>query len=210
MIIFLLACFNTPIPKNSSIHAKNSLSRTPIPSCQQQIQDLDLTNLANPKDPRLKSKKLIVLQKTTRTVMLYNQGKLMPGACWFMGLGFAPKGHKKKEGDGKTPEGWYQTSDKPESRYYGAIAIHYPNTADVEAGKQLQLISAKIEQELLAALQTNQKPNQQTPLGGEILIHGGGSSSDWTLGCAAMNNDDLDQLRALLPVGMQTNILILP
>ncbi len=53
------------------------------------------------------------------------------------------------------------------------------------------------------------KPPQQTLLGGEILIHGGGSATDWTLGCIAMENTDIDALRAGLPPSMKTDVLIL-
>ena len=47
-------------------------------------------------------------------------------------------------------------------------------------------------------------------MGGEILLHGGGGQSDWTLGCIAMDNDQLDILRAELPRDMKTTVLILP
>ena len=60
------------------------------------------------------------------------------------------------------------------------------------------------------ALAANKKPPQRTPLGGEILIHGGGSASDWTLGCVAMDNAHIDALRATLPNDMVTEVLILP
>ena len=205
MLFLFLACFNLPTP-----NPKTTLSLQAKPNCKEKPQTLSLPAHITPSDPRLQSERLIVIQKSRRKVMLYHHGKLKHNSCWTVGLGFEPKGHKTQEGDGRTPEGWYQTSDKPESQYYGAIAIHYPNTADALAGKQNSLINSELEQDIIKAINTNQKPPQQTPLGGEILIHGGGSSSDWTLGCAAMNNDDLDQLRAQLPSNMQAQILILP
>ena len=60
------------------------------------------------------------------------------------------------------------------------------------------------------ALAADQKPPQTTPVGGEILIHGGGNQADWTLGCIALANPDIDALRATLPRSMVTDVLILP
>ena len=41
-------------------------------------------------------------------------------------------------------------------------------------------------------------------------MHGGGSGSDWTLGCVAMNNDDIDALREQLPDTMKVDVVVLP
>ena len=131
-------------------------------------------------------------------------------ACWPIGLGFTPEGHKRAEGDGRTPEGLYATSDKPWSQYYAAIAVHYPGAEDARAGERDARISPGVSQRIQRALAANKKPPQRTPLGGEILIHGGGSASDWTLGCVAMDNAHIDALRATLPNDMVTEVLILP
>ena len=149
---------------------------------------------------------MLVARKSARRLMLYEAGGLR--ACWRIGLGFAPVGHKQVEGDGKTPEGWYPTSDKPWSVFDDAIAIHYPATrdaADALAGRRIRRgqYDAVAFSNLRRAV-----PPQRTPMGGAILIHGGGSSSDWTLGCIALDDQDLEDLRSRLPRGMKTHLLI--
>jgi murein L,D-transpeptidase YafK len=161
-------------------------------------------------DDRLQSGQIIVIRKGVRRVMLYREGTRIEAACWSAGLGFSPTGHKQVEGDGKTPEGFYVTSDKPWSQFYGAIAVHYPSEADAEAAVTDGRISAGTQKRVVASLARDEKPNQTTAMGGEILLHGGGGQSDWTLGCVAMDNHDLDRLRAALPRDMKTSVLILP
>src|SRR5205085_12471896 len=119
--------------------------------------------------------------------------------CYRVALGFAPEGHKQVQGDGKTPEGWYRISDKPWSTFDNAIAIHYPNAIDARAAAADGRIGARTRDKILTALDDDKVPPQSTALGGAILIHGGGSSSDWTLGCVALDDADLLELRATLP-----------
>ena len=162
----------------------------------------------------LQSKHLIVVLKSARRIFRTSEGKLLHTkdgpACWPIGLGFTPEGHKQIEGDGKTPEGLYATSDKPWSQYYAAIAVHYPGPKDAIAGVSDARIRSATRHRIQQAINANKKPPQKTPLGGEILIHGGGAASDWTLGCVAMDDSHIDALRATLPSDMVTEVLILP
>ena len=114
----------------------------------------------------------------------------------------ASVGTKEREGDRRTPEGWYRTSDKPTSSFAGAIAVHYPSAEDAARGLAAGLVDAATEAQIRGAEVSGRKPPQATALGGEILIHGGGSTSDWTLGCVALEDADLARLRAALPAGM--------
>ena len=184
----------------------------PAPSCPQTTAALaaQYPDRLRADDPRLVGESLIVVRKAARRVILYSAGEQASAACWQMGLGFTPAGHKQVEGDGKTPEGFYATSDKPWSQFYGAIAVHYPNAEDAEAALADGRINAATERGLKASLRRGEKPHQYTAMGGEILLHGGGGSTDWTLGCIAMDDTDLDILRAALPRGMKTTMLILP
>jgi len=197
-----------------AIWSPPSLGMAPILPCPASASALDLPTWANPKDPRLQSKTLVVVLKNARLVFRLSSGNLVhtegKPSCWSMGLGPTPLGHKRIEGDGKTPQGWYRSSDKPWSSFYGAIAIHYPNAADAQAAKADGRIDQNTFLALSQALKLGKKPAQNTPMGGEILIHGGGSSPDWTLGCIAMDNHDLDTLRASLSKNMVTDVLILP
>ena len=187
----------------------------PWNACPVAVTDLPAHPLFNPDDPRLRGEALIVVLKTRRRIGLYARGRLATvdgrEGCWPMALAWGyPAGTKTQQGDRKTPEGWYRTSDKPTSNYYGAIAIHYPNSFDAEAGLVAGTLTEGQRDAIVSALERDQKPEQYTGMGGEILIHGGGAGLDWTLGCVAMDNPSLDGLRARLPKGLRTDVLILP
>ena len=179
------------------------------PSSVRALAGVDFT------DPRLHTETLVVVMKSARRIMRFTNGKLLHSkgsgaACWAIGLGPSPEGHKQQEGDGKTPEGWYRSSDKPWSQWYAAIAIHYPNQRDISDAVSGHRVAPDLASAMTRALKQDKKPAQTSPLGGEILIHGGGSSTDWTLGCIALQNSDIDALRATLPTAMVTDVLILP
>ncbi len=196
--------------------ASNIVNRAfgPSISCPNSVGAIKFPEWVDPKDPRLQHKGLIVVHKEIRRIsrfdggsMVYENGKPL---CWNIGLGFTPTEHKEVQGDGKTPEGWYRTSDKPWSQFYAAIAVHYPNAKDAKGGHASGKISTQVLKQIEQALQADKKPHQTTALGGEILIHGGGSATDWTLGCVAMENEDIDALRSTIPKDIRTDVLILP
>jgi L,D-peptidoglycan transpeptidase YkuD (ErfK/YbiS/YcfS/YnhG family) len=60
----------------------------------------------------------------------------------------------------------------------------------------------------MSALERRERPPWNTPLGGEIFIHGNGSQSDWTWGCVALDNEDMKELFDAIPKG--TNVVIEP
>lgn len=176
--------------------------------CVATVDELPPTPLLDVDDRRARRGSLVVVRKGARRLMLFDDGTRTH--CFRVALGFAPTGHKEVEGDGRTPEGWYRTSDKPWSTFDHAIAIHYPNEADARAAAADRRIGAKTRDRIVADLRDGRVPPQNTKLGGAVLIHGGGSASDWTLGCVALEDADLLALRAALPRGMRTDMLILP
>lgn len=136
----------------------------------------------------------IVVEKTERTLRLYRDSR--PIARFDMELGSDPSGHKSREGDGKTPEGLYWISARnPKSAFHLSLLISYPNKED----------RAKAE------------ARGEDP-GGEIVIHGGNGlfdrlkgavrGDDWTEGCIAVTDKEMERIWALTPVG--TPILIRP
>ena len=72
----------------------------------------------------------IVVKKSDRKMYLFSGEKVL--RRYRIGLGFSPKGDKKFEGDGKTPEGKYYIDRKnPNSQYYLSLGISYPNESDI-------------------------------------------------------------------------------
>ena len=172
-------------------------------------QDCPSTTEALSDDARIHGDHVVVVFKEARRLGLYADDALK--GCWQVGLAYDyNSGHKQVRGDLRTPEGWYRTSDKPWSQFYGAIAVHYPGKADAKRGLAAEIITQAQHDAIVAAVDKGTKPPQDTRLGGEILIHGGGGEIDWTLGCVALDNGELDTLREQLPGTMKTDVLILP
>ncbi|MFA4845353.1 MAG: L,D-transpeptidase family protein, partial [Patescibacteria group bacterium] len=158
-------------------------------------------------DPRLEEDRVIVILKGERRLMLFSNGAIRrdrEGAepdCWKIGLGWLDDGQdagvfdKHVEGDRRTPEGWFLTSDRPTSSYENAIIIHYPDERHAKAAIARGSITRSQYDQIARAQKRGTVPPQNTSLGGNILIHGGGSSSDWTLGCVALDDWARDELR---------------
>lgn len=161
-------------------------------------------------DPRIRGSAVIVVWKGERRAAVYREGALVPGACWPVALApGADPGPKERQGDLRTPEGWYRTSDRPTSRFYHALNVSYPGPADADRGLAAGVITAAQAARIRAAAAAGSAPPSDTGLGGLILLHGGGSSSDWTLGCVGFEDADIDALRALLPADLRTDVLLL-
>ena len=159
------------------------------------IEPLD-TPLVEPK---------IVVDKSKRRLFLCSDSKIV--RSYHIVLGFQPIGDKVKEGDGRTPEGRYYVCVKnPKSQYYLSLGLSYPNIQDAERGLREGRISREQYDRIAEAISEGSSPPWHTPLGGEIFIHGDGSKRDWTLGCIALHNDDMQELYDAVPVG--TPVLI--
>ena len=183
-------------------------------ACPPRVAEIPDSHLFSVDDARFDGH-AVVVRKSERQLLLYENRRLATvegrPACWRVGLANGYRaGDKKREGDRRTPEGWFRTSDKPTSSFYGAIAVHYPAVDDAEEGLADGRIDEQTRDAIVRAVDAGEKPPQATALGGEILVHGGGGSTDWTLGCVAMDDAHIDQLRAALGPGTRANILILP
>jgi murein L,D-transpeptidase YafK len=130
----------------------------------------------------------VEVHKAERRMYLLHNSEVLK--VYDVSLGFMPVGHKQFERDGKTPEGSYTISHKnPRSNYHLSLGISYPNDAD----------------RAFAAA------NGKTP-GGDIFIHGytgkKGNRGDWTAGCIAVRNSEMEDIYAMVRPG--TPILITP
>ena len=137
---------------------------------------------------------LVVVHKGRRMLELWSDGRVADR--YRVALGFSPKGHKQYEGDGKTPEGTYVVESRnANSAFYKSLKIDYPNAADIAHAR-----------------------TRGRSAGGMIMIHGikNGKSpaqlqhprKDWTEGCIAVTDREMDQIWSRVDDG--TPVLIMP
>lgn len=132
----------------------------------------------------------IVIDKSDRRMELIQDGK--PVRSYRIALGFAPDGDKERQGDGKTPEGEFTIDRRnDESAFHLSIGLDYPQRDD--------LIRAKA--------------GGYSP-GGDIFIHGQPNAlpdglkikGDWTAGCIALTNAEMQEVWAVTPIGTKVEI----
>ncbi|KOO04728.1 L,D-transpeptidase family protein [Vibrio hepatarius] len=135
---------------------------------------------------------LIKVDKSKRRMYLVKENEIIRE--FRVALGKQPKGHKAQEGDQRTPEGlYYLDFILEDSQYYRSVHITYPNDRDIE----------------------NARRHNLNP-GGNIKIHGlknGETKSasyiqsfDWTDGCIALSNQEMDEFIQLVDVGTPIEI----
>ena len=136
----------------------------------------------------------IVVFKEAHLLTLYVRGE--PAGTYAIDLGFNWTADKLHEGDGATPEGRYRVvarMGKMASIYYKALLLDYPNADDRAEFKRAR---------------RNGDVPVTTRIGGLIEIHGGGGrSQDWTSGCVAVANGDMDTLFDRVGVGTPVTIV---
>ncbi|MBC7899323.1 MAG: L,D-transpeptidase family protein [Saprospiraceae bacterium] len=156
--------------------------------------------LSSLNDPR------IIIRKRLRTLEIMDGDQMIKS--YPMVLGFSPIGYKEFEGDGKTPEGeFYVFTRNSESKFHLSLGISYPSLLDAERGLNVGVITADEFEDIKRAKDIDAKPPQKTRLGGEIYIHGGGIGNDWTDGCVALANKDIEEIFGVIPVGTKVSIL---
>jgi murein L,D-transpeptidase YafK len=148
----------------------------------------------------------IVVEKGARRLRLYAGGEVV--RVRVVVLGFAPEGDKERQGDGRTPEGEFYVCMKNErSNFYLSLGLTYPSEEDAERGLGAGLITRAQHKAIVNAVRAKHCPPWNTALGGEIFIHGGGTASDWTAGCVALENPEIKELFDSVPAGTPVRIL---
>ena len=147
----------------------------------------------------------VVIHKADRVLVLYDgdvELKRYPVA-----LGRAPIGPKKTQGDFKTPEGsYFVTGHNAASEFHLFLGLSYPNAADAKAALDDGRLDAKSARAIEDADAKHRAPPWDGALGGAVGIHGGGTGEDWTFGCIALGDDDVDELWVALPDGAPVEI----
>jgi murein L,D-transpeptidase YafK len=134
----------------------------------------------------------ILVEKRARRLTLFSAGQKLKE--YHVALGFSPIGPKEREGDGRTPEGIYAIDfHKPDSAFHQALHISYPSADD----------NAR-------ATEAGVSP------GGDIMIHGlpnglgalgaGHRLHDWTAGCIAVSDVEIDEIYDSVSDGTQIEI----
>ena len=135
---------------------------------------------------------LVKVDKSDRKMYLLDGSKVV--RTYDIALGANPYGHKIQEGDERTPEGVYILDYlKLDSAFYKAMHVSYPNKKDILHSKSLG-----------------------KPTGGDIKIHGIRNGSDyiskfqrwkdWTAGCIAVTNEEVDELYESVKIGAKIEI----
>ncbi len=134
----------------------------------------------------------VLIEKKAHRLTLFAKGR--PIKSYKVALGRNPDGPKEKEGDKRTPEGIYVIDSRnANSRYHLALHISYPDRLDVLRAKK-----------------------QGVSPGGDIMIHGLPHDlgrlgklhrlSDWTSGCIAVTNSEIEEIWRLVPDGTPIEI----
>ncbi len=135
--------------------------------------------------------KILIEKKARRLTLLRDSAAIRK---YRIALGGHPEGAKACQGDERTPEGNYVISGRNQkSQYHWSLRISYPNAADRAAARKLKC----------------------NP-GGDIFIHGlpngygwigkAHAAHDWTLGCIAVTNAEIEEIWALVPNGTPVEI----
>jgi len=140
------------------------------------------------------------------------------GAVLAMPVSFGRAGPepKRRAGDRATPEGYYRaTAAARESRFHLFIPLDYPSPGDARRAFAEGRIGAEDHARIQRAHEEGRPPPADTPLGGHIGLHGRGArwqgvdpELDWTLGCVALSDDDVERLAERLAPG--TPVVIRP
>jgi murein L,D-transpeptidase YafK len=93
------------------------------------------------------------------------------------------------------------------SSFYLSLGLTYPNEEDAARGLDAGLITRAQHRRIVGAVRAGRCPPWKTALGGEIFIHGGGTASDWTAGCVALENPEIKELFDSVPAGTPVRIL---
>lgn len=134
----------------------------------------------------------IVVEKAARRMTLERNGAVQK--VYGIALGSDPLGHKQQEGDQRTPEGTYAIDFKnPRSKFHLSLRISYPNSKDREHAKTLGVAPG-------GDIMIHGLPNGLGWLGSTIL------ERDWTDGCVAVTNTQIEEIWSLVDVGTLVEI----
>jgi len=155
-----------------------------------------------------------ILVDTRKMVLSVLEGNKVRRTYNGIAIGRAGTTTDKKQGDNKTPLGEFRlVRIAPKTPFHRFFGIDYPTVAHAERALQAGTISLQHYIAILRAIQAQDIPPQETPLGGYIGIHGIGVGEaaihkrfNWTQGCIALTNQQIDDLSKWVYIGMRVVI----
>lgn len=143
-----------------------------------------------------------VLVETEPRVLKVMQGEEALEVFPHVAIGRRGADFDKAHGDKKTPLGEYRIGWVNEnSKFHRFFGLTYPNIDNAKRALSEGLIGEETARSILRAEMEEGVPPQNTPLGGQIGIHGLGAADreihevmDWTSGCIALTNEEIDRL----------------
>lgn len=157
----------------------------------------------------------LVISKSSRQLEIMDGDKVI--RRFNIAYGKGGKGTKRIRGDEKTPVGVYKiVALKKSGQFHYFMQIDYPNLLDAWYGYKNNVIDASEFKSITNAVKNSKVPPQNTKLGGYIGIHGIGGMTEkkltihrelnWTNGCIALTNEEIDYLKKY--VGSGTKVVI--
>lgn len=163
---------------------------------------------AHPAETPHAASRIVVVDKARRDLAVYAQGRQV--LRFPASFGIDPLSDKTRQFDLATPEGLYFIAyKKTKTRFHRLLGLSYPNPANAQRGLAAGAISPADYHRIVKADQTSRPAPCGTGLGCGIAIHGGGvfrnfgnsRERDWTEGCIALNNPDMEKVFALCRPG---------
>lgn len=179
----------TLVGSADSVRASATSSRAVSPTVPAAVSDSATRSLF---DPRVRVDSILV-EKAAHRLSLFQRGRVT--RSYVVALGQQPVGDKVRRGDMRTPEGRFTIEARnPQSRFHRALRISYPDAAHRERARKLGV----------------------SP-GGDIMIHGlppkqawvgaAHRDFDWTEGCIALTNEEIEEIWSAVPIGTPIHIL---
>lgn len=207
--LFVLGLAGCSMPKTGSVVDKAQVDEKAKPgdrvASQESNQDRVPIKVDYLTPLRAIQKPEIFVYKEKRRLYVVQENVLVRD--YPIGLGFHPVGDKEREGDGRTPEGdFFVCVKKPSSRFIKSLGLNYPDKKHAERAFFAGVITPNEFRDILLAFENRTAPPWNTRLGGQIFIHAGGAQRDWTEGCIALYNSDMDELFQISSVGTPVSI----
>ena len=153
---------------------------------------------ATKESPKIEQATRIVIAKTAHTMDIFDGEK--PLGHFSVAIGPGGSGAKRRQGDNVTPVGRYRVVSRSPSQFHIFMRLDYPNADD--------------RARFAKAVADGNLPKGST-IGGDIGIHGAPAAAvwkpihkqyDWTAGCIAVDDDEIEKIAAMVPNGTEVDI----